>query len=377
MNHTAKLGGGEIALRLLVRHLDRTRFNHAALLFEDGPLCPLLAQDTDVHVLHLSEEVRNARKDSLVGWSTLKNLLGLPLSVLRIRAIIRGLDVDYVHTNSLKADILGGIAGRLAGKRVVWHVRDRIAPDYLPLRVVQVFRRLARIVPHGIIANSRATLESLELPSGHNKPVAVVHDGLDLDTVADGTSPSGGPLVVGLIGRIAPWKGQDVFLHAIDRIQDRMGKVRFEIIGTPLFGEHDYERSLWELSTKLGLDHCVTFCGFVTDIHERIAKLDLVVHASIVSEPFGQVIIEGMAAGKAVIATRGGGVSEIVEDAVSGVLVPMKDASAMGEAMLELLEDPVRRAHLGAAARKRVEDHFRIEYAAAKVLRFYEELSLS
>jgi glycosyltransferase involved in cell wall biosynthesis len=128
---------------------------------------------------------------------------------------------------------------------------------------------------------------------------------------------------------------------------------------------------------QLELESCVQFCGFVTNIAERIAALDLVVHASTISEPFGQVIIEGMAAGKAVIATRGGGVSEIVEDGVSGLLVPMKDPTALAQAMLLLLRDPVRRAQLGAAARQRVGDKFRIEYTAEKVLRLYQELALS
>ncbi len=379
VNHTAKLGGGEIALGLLIRHLD-SEVDHEVLLFEDGPLADLLQPVTKVHTITLPAEIREARKDSLVSFATLRKLGGVPISILRVRGAIRRLDVDFVHTNSLKADILGGIAARLAGKRVIWHVRDRIAPDYLPGEVVTVFRRLARIIPHAIIANSAATLESLHLPARERRnglSGQVIHDGLDLSMVPV-VEPSQRPmLVVGLVGRLSPWKGQDVFLSAIHQIHEELPDVRFEIIGSALFGEEDYERHIRELSVQLELESCVQFCGFVTNIAERIAALDLVVHASTISEPFGQVIIEGMAAGKAVIATRGGGVSEIVEDGVSGLLVPMKDPTALAQAMLLLLRDPVRRAQLGAAARQRVGDKFRIEYTAEKVLRLYQELALS
>ena len=380
VNHTAKLGGGEIALRLLIHHLDRTRIDHEVLLFEDGPLTALLRQGSAVHIVQLPAGIRDARKDSLLSVSTLKKVGGIPLSIWRVRSAIRKLKIDFVHTNSLKADLVGGIAARLAGKPVIWHIRDRIAPDYLPAKVVAVFRALARLVPVAIIANSRATLESLNLPAAATRSggtAHVVHDGVDLSMIPVKPIPMRTSLVVGLVGRISPWKGQDVFLRAIQQIRQEVPDVRFEIIGSALFGEEQYERELQDLATQLELDDSVQFCGFVTNIAERIAALDLVVHASTISEPFGQVVIEGMAAGKAVVATRGGGVSEIVEDGVSGLLVAMKDPTALAQAMLLLLKDPVRRAQLGKAARRRVEDKFQIQFTAQKVLRLYQDLAQS
>jgi glycosyltransferase involved in cell wall biosynthesis len=367
---------------LLIRHLDKAVVYPQLLLFEDGPMAELLRPDTEVHVFPLAEHIRETRKESL-GAFKVKDLLRLstvPLFIARLSRKIIGLNVDVVHTNSLKADILGGIAARLAGKRVVWHVRDRIADDYLPSTTVRIFRRLARFIPHAIIANSHATLESLCLSNGdshasNRHPVAVVHDGFDFSELPTCTCVPGESLLVGLVGRISPWKGQDVFLRAIHKIQRDFPEVRFQIVGSALFGEEAYADRIRTLSTELGLDHCVEFCGFVRDIQRHIAKLDVVVHASTIPEPFGQVIIEGMAAGKPVIATRGGGATEIVVDGVSGLLVSMNDSDALADALRKLLENAELRRCLGAAGRRRVEDAFRIESTAAKISQVYCELS--
>ena len=378
LNHTAKLGGGELALRLLIGHLDKRKVDHQVLLFEDGPLVELLRQNTTVHTVRLSSDINDARKDNLLTFGVMKKLGGIPISILRLRSAIRRLNVDVVHTNSLKADILGGIAARLAGKRVVWHVRDRISPDYLPGKVVIAFRQLARWIPHAIITNSMSTLQSLLLPaqgSSGARLAHVIHDGVDRSIISFTTLPQQSSLVVGIVGRLSPWKGQDVFLRAVYQIYREFESVRFVILGSALFGEEEYERHIRDLSKQLGLDECVQFCGFVTNVAEWIATFDILVHASTIDEPFGQVVIEGMAAGKPVIATRGGGVSEIVEEGVSGLLVPMKDATALAQAIRLLLTDPARRAELGSAGRQRVQEKFLVEYTAEKVVRLYEELA--
>jgi glycosyltransferase involved in cell wall biosynthesis len=382
VNHTARSGGGEVALRLLIRHLDKTLVNHQLLLFEDGPIAESLRGDTKIHIFPLSDEIRNARKDTLgsIKLSTLLKFGTLPLFVFRLSRMIRNLDVDVVHTNSLKADVLGGIAARLAGKRVIWHVRDRISDDYLPSKTVRAFRWLARFVPHAIIANSHATLETLGLSENENRQTArrrratVVHDGFDFAELPVSEIPLGPGLLVALIGRISPWKGQDVFLRAIHLIHSEFPQARFQIVGSALFGEEAYADHLRSLCTKLGLDQCVEFCGFIRDVQRHIAKLDVVVHASTIPEPFGQVIIEGMAASKPVIASRGGGATEIVVDEVSGLLVPMKDFEALAAAMRRLLSDSDLRTRLGAAGYARVQDAFRIESTAAKVSQVYAEL---
>jgi len=381
VNHTAKAGGGELALRLLVRHLDRKLVQPQIVLFEDGPIAEMLREEAQVHILPLAAEIQERRKDSLdtIRIRDLLQLSALPSFIVRLSRMMERLEVDVVHTNSLKADILGGIAARLARKRVVWHVRDRITEDYLPSATVRAFRQLARLIPHAIIANSHSTLDTLRGPAcasprARRDSITVAHDGFDFAELPAPEETSQSDLVVGLVGRISPWKGQDVFLRAIHRIHLEFPGARFHIIGSALFGEKAYADRLRTLCSELGLDACVDFCGFVRDIQKHISTLDIVVHASTIPEPFGQVIIEGMAAGKPIIATRGGGAAEIVVDGVSGLLVSMNDSEALASALRSLIADASLRTRLGVGGRRRVEDAFRIEFTAAKVGRVYSEL---
>jgi glycosyltransferase involved in cell wall biosynthesis len=145
-------------------------------------------------------------------------------------------------------------------------------------------------------------------------------------------------------------------------------------VGSVLFGEKEYERDVHQLVQQLGLDDCIEFTGFREDVPDVIAGLDILVHASTTGEPFGQVIIEAMAAGKPVIATNGGGVPEIVDDGVTGLLVSMGDADAMAAAIERLLEDPALCARMGEAGLARVQQHFTIQLTAERVQAVYDQL---
>jgi glycosyltransferase involved in cell wall biosynthesis len=383
VDHTAKMGGGEIALLNLAQSLDRSRYEPVVALFSDGPLADRLRDlRIETHVVPLSGRVLNSRKDAL-GFSTLMRLADLAATLAHVRRLARFMReqrIDLVHTNSLKADVIGGIAARLAGKPLIWHVRDRIHRDYLPGMVVRVFRWLCGVVPDRVIANSQATLDTLRpaklnrsdtVHSGIEPRMRVVHDGLRVVAPAAVTRSI---RRVGLVGRISPWKGQDIFLKAAAIVHQRFPEVCFQIIGSPLFAEHEYERELKRLCQSLGLDECVEFTGFCENVPEVLAYLEVLVHASTTGEPFGQVVIEGMVAGKPVVATDGGGIPEIVVDSVTGLLVPMGEVAPMARAICHLLQNPELAGEMGRAGRERVLERFTIEQTAGNVERVYEEL---
>jgi glycosyltransferase involved in cell wall biosynthesis len=386
-DHTATLGGGEIALMNLVRHLDPRKVKPVVVLAADGALAERLRPTIETYILPLAPNVASIKKDTL-GVSTLfriPQLFTVFTYARHLARFIREHNIDLVHTNSLKADIIGGIAGRFVRRPVVWHIRDRVEDDYLPAPVVRLFRFLCGVIPAYVIANSAATLRTLHL--GTRQHSSSIPSGVDLDlktvVVRDRTqsiaSRGDGPsdpeiFRIGLIGRISPWKGQHIFLQAADHVHRRFPKARFVIVGAALFGEDGYERRVRQLSAQLGLEEVVEFAGFRPDVQRAIAELDLVVHASTTGEPFGQVIIEGMAAGKPVVATNGGGVPEIIEDGQSGILVPMDDAPALADAICRVLADPEQAKAMGARARQRVMDHFTVEETARRVQAVYEEI---
>jgi glycosyltransferase involved in cell wall biosynthesis len=387
IDHTGSLGGGEIALLNLATHLDPRRYTPVVLLCAHGPLYErLLGAGVESYLLPLAGSVANVRKDTL-GFGTLLRLKEVVRSlqyVWRLRDFIRSHKIALVHTNSLKADLLGGVAARLAGVPLIWHIRDRIDNDYLPRAVVHVFRRLCQLLPHYIIANSAATLETIKLakkefgeaiPSGIDNRSRVVYDGtIELATVPEVRSSKRRLRRIGLVGRISPWKGQHVFINAAAKVRQRFTDVRFQIIGAALFGEQEYERKIRDQVKRLELEDCVEFTGHRNDVAELVEQLDMLVHASTTAEPFGQVIIEGMAAGKPVVATAGGGVLEIVVDGVTGLLVPMGDADAMAQAITRLLEEPSGARRMGDLGRQRVREYFTIENTAYKVERVYDNV---
>jgi glycosyltransferase involved in cell wall biosynthesis len=376
VDHTAALGGGEIALLSLVRRLDRRRYHPIVVLFTDGPLAEQLrSANIETHILPIGAAVLETRKDG-IGVATLLKL-GVVVRSLRhawrLRDFIRARDIDLVHTNSLKSDLIGGLAARAARVPVIWHVRDRITADYLPAAVVRVFRLLCRAIPTFIVGNSNATLETLHLPA--NKAVATVYSGIDhIDEDDNCPSPSSTAPRIGLVGRITPWKGQHIFIRAAAKVLKTFPAARFQVIGAALFAEQEYEREVHALAEQLGIAHAVEFTGFRDDARQLIAGLDLLVHASTSGEPFGQVIVQGMAAGKPVVATDGGGVPEIVIDGQTGLLVPMDDVNAMASAICRVLVDPARAAHMGRIGRQRVREHFMIERSVERLQRVYDEL---
>ncbi|HZO89112.1 MAG TPA: glycosyltransferase family 4 protein [Chthonomonadaceae bacterium] len=381
-DHTANLGGGEIALLRLASRLDRTRYTPLVVLASDGPLVERLrAAGIETHVLSLSPRITQARKDGLGGRTLLRgrDLLATLAYIRQLARFIRQQQADIVHTNSLKADILGGCAARLARTPVIWHIHDRIAEDYLPASVARLFRWLCRVLPDYIVTNSQATLSTLRYPRQHR--CAVIACGAEIRPQSEegarkASAAETKPMErrIGLVGRISPWKGQHIFLHAAALVRRRFPAARFLVIGAALFAEKDYEAQIHALTHTLGLEDCVEFTGFRNDVPDLIASLEILVHASTIGEPFGQVIIEGMAEGKPVVATDGGAIPEIVEEGKTGLLVPMGDAVAMAEAIGALLSDPERAARMGQHGRERVLAHFTLDQMARRMEAIYDTL---
>lgn len=339
LDHVAQLSGGEIALLRIVPHLHDVEAHF--VLAEDGPFADELVQaGISTEVLAMAEGARGLRKaDVTPGLAQGAAALATLRYVVRLALHLRRLRPDLVHANSLKAGVYGSLAARLAGVPVVWHVRDRIDADYLPRAAVRLVRAMTRRLPAAVVVNSAATAVTLDPRS---LPV-VVPEALLAPPPRAPRAP--GPLAVGMVGRFAPWKGQDLFLRAFaEAFPD--GDVTCVLVGSALFGEDAFERRLHDLADELGLDGRVEFRGFRADLWPELERIDMLVHASVIPEPFGQVILEGMAARVPVLAPAAGGPAEIVRDGVNGVLYPIGDQTALADAMRELAADEQRRASL-------------------------------
>ena len=382
-DHTAVLSGGELALLSLVSQLDQRLYEPIVLIGQPGPLVDRMQHLVATHVLELDARVKDTRKD-VMGWRTVVDPAKMWASatyVFRLAGKFNELRADVVHTNSLKSDLLGGLAAKMAGLPLIWHIRDRIADDYLPRRVVQVFRRLCRILPNRIIANSRSTLATLHLPNAQHS--YVISSGFNTDRFREAGQrteslaaalSSGLPIRIGVVGRISPWKGQEIFIRAAQQVHEAFPDTQFFIIGAPLFGEQEFETSLHALVEECHLGAAVHFTGFREDVATAIGELHILVHASTIAEPLGQVIAQGMAARKPVVATIGGGPSEIVSDRETGLMVPPGDAAAMAAAILDLLHHPDFAESLAERAQSYAMEQFSEAHVARQVERVYADL---
>jgi glycosyltransferase involved in cell wall biosynthesis len=347
LDHVARLSGGEIALMRLLTHFKHV--NPHMILGEDGPLADRLQQlGVSVEVLAIAPSARDLRRDAvgLAGTSPMTALHTLTYTA-RLALRLRRLRPDLVHTNSLKAGVYGSIAAKAAGIPVVWHVRDRIADDYIPTAAVRVVRTLIHHLADGVIANSTATLETI--PATDRGQLSwVIPASVEISPLPRMYEPR--PVTFGMLGRIAPWKGQDLFLRAFAAAFPS-GDERAVLVGTAMFGEESYEQDLHALALSLGISERVEFRGFREDVWPELASFDVLVHASVIPEPFGTVVLEGMAAGLAVIAADEGGPATVIADGETGRLFRSRDQDSLCATMRALREDPRERERLGTAAR--------------------------
>jgi glycosyltransferase involved in cell wall biosynthesis len=377
VGHVAKLSGGEIALARLIDALDDVDAH--VILAEDGPLVARLqAAGASVEVLPMRDRTRNLRKGRLgASGPPLTAVFDTAAYVFRLARRLRQLRPDLVHTNTLKAGIYGSLAARLAHVPVVWHVRDRIAEDYLRRPTVLVVRALIAALPSGVIVNSEATQKTLWPVSRVRRVVhSPVYDPVTAQHVRLAPRRNQ-PLLVGMIGRIAPWKGQHVFLEAFAKAFPQGSEVAV-LVGEAMFGEAEaqYAASLRTMAETLGIADRVEFRGFREDVWAELERLDLFVHASVTPEPFGQVIVEAMHAGVPVIASASGGPTEIVTNEVDGLLYTPGDVDALAIDLRRLSGDPVLRTRLCVNALMRAEE-FSPEAAAAGVMALYSQVLAS
>ena len=178
-------------------------------------------------------------------------------------------------------------------------------------------------------------------------------------------------IVVGLIGRLTPIKGHPLFLKAMARVVRVMPDLKIQIIGES--PKAQYKEELQLLARNLGLSDAVQFLGTRYDIPELLSRLTVLVAPSVGEEAFGRVVIEAGACGVPVVATRMGGLVDIIEHEKDGLLVPSDDPRLLAEAILSLLKDPKTAKRLAASLRARVEKEFNLSGMFEKTLKVYEE----
>ena len=358
---TDVLAGGERSLVNLIRHLDPTRFRAQVVCdATDEFVASVTACDTPVERLRFP----GLRPPGPAAVRTVR----------RLARLCKQAEAAILHANTPRTNLYAALAGRMAKVPVVWHCRNLLEPG------MRDTDRWFAWLPDRIICNSDA-IAARFAGSRWRDRVLTVMNGVDLTEYRPDLSGAAvraelgwaSRPIVAAISRLDPEKGHDVLLEAMRRLATRCPDARLVIAGRAAVDPAGRHAALQRRIESLGLGAAVRLVGFRRDIPALLAAADVCVLPA-EAEACGRVLLEAMAMAKPVVATASGGTPEIVQDGVTGILVPPGDAGAVAAALENLLRDPGRAGSMGAAGRDRAVAHFTIEAHAENTMRAYAEL---
>lgn len=342
---TSAPGGAERALAGLARRLPAFGYRPKVVLLQPGPFEKWLADaGCPAEVIPMGRTRQLHRT--------------LPV-IDRLRRLCRS--VPVVVANQSKGQAIVGAAAALSRTPCIWWQQG------VPAR--STIESAAAVWPAAAVVCSAQEAARAQKSLTPNKRVELINLGIDVGAVRARVGSGGGIReqmawsgpVVGMVARLEPWKGQQLFLQAASVVARRRPDVQFAIVGGAILGwEGDYGQQLRGQAARAGLSERVHFTGHQDDPYPWADAFDVAVTAS-VGEPFGLVTVEAMALGKPVVGVDSAGTAEIIEDGVSGVLVPPGDPQAMAGAILDVLCDSWLRSRIAAGATARAEQFSDVE----------------
>ncbi|HKX30941.1 MAG TPA: glycosyltransferase [Blastocatellia bacterium] len=302
----------------------------------------------------------------------------------RLRRALKQLGPDIIHTNGFKMHLLGLLA-RPNRIPVVCHIHD-----YLSARPF-MSRILPRLTPRcaALIAVSNSVAADVRTVCGDQVPVRTIYNAVDLDHYSpvgprldldrlSGLPPAPMETVrVGLFATMARWKGHEVFLKAISQLPDELA-VRAYVIGGALYQTDGSQCSIPELrnlAAQLGLSHKVGFTGFIDESAAAMRACDIIVHASTRPEPFGLVIVEGMACERAVVVSNAGGASELITHGVDALGHPPGDVKALARHLETLVMNESLRLKLAQCGYVNATRRFERTVMGGEMLSLYRDVA--
>lgn len=374
--------GSDYVLYELVRSLEGSEFDAVVVVPDDilSELPPeerlsgrLRAVGVAVHTLPLT--VLRRRYMTPLGAARLT--MRARASVRAVLGAVGGHNIALVHSHTASV-LTGGSVARAMGVPHLWHVseivdRPRLVRAALARRIIRSSDRVIA-VSHAVRNHILGTQ-----PDAASK-VDVIHNGIDvgrfgsMSSVACRAASAGDGAVVGMIGRVGTWKGQELLLRAAGLVCRELPDTRFVLVGGVLDGRLSALDELNVLAREYGVADRVTIQQYCTDTPALLRAIDVFVQPSLRPDPLPTTVLEAMASGAPVVATAHGGAPEMVVHGVTGLLTQPGDAVAMAEAIITLLRDPSLRSRMGAAGRERVAREFSPAAFSAAYLRVYREL---
>ena len=357
-NHTGQVSGAERVLQMILRGLDRDRYECVVACPGESKLAELMNVDgVRIRGLGTLEARFTWRPDYL-----LRYLVSFAQVIREARALVIEETPDIVHANSIRAGIV--MAAATIGVRVpvIWH-----AHDVLPRHPLSTLVRLVAAMSsrNRIVAVSNAVAKRFRglvlQPFAKRVPIWVIHNAVDLEKFHpdyESKSETRAALglrddqpVVGVVGQLTRRKGQLELIEAVAEVAREIPEARLLVIGEPLFNrDEEYAEHLRQVAMSPGISDRVRFLGARSDVPQLMQAMDVLVLNSY-EEAFALTVLEGLASGIAVLATKVGGTPEMITHDQNGWLVPPRDDASLAQALIDLLKDSDLRARLGQNAR--------------------------
>ncbi|HTB98331.1 MAG TPA: glycosyltransferase family 4 protein [Terracidiphilus sp.] len=378
VNHTGLVSGAEVVLLNLLRGLDRDRYEPIVLSPMQGSLgAELLKLEVEWHPIteiNTRFTVRPGRILRFFGQ--------LARTVAAIRKRIHSVSPAIVHANSIRAGIAASIAAIGTGKPVIWHVHDTL-PRHPASAAIRAFVLLAPKTR--VIAVSEATAQAFRGPMKRSKKVRTIYNGVDLEKFRTphpaalrfrtqlGISES--DFLVCAVGQICARKGLRELVEAFRQMQAQAPRMHLAIVGKVVFRhEEEYLQALQRDVQVSGAAGRIHFTGEFRDVSPVLQASNLLVLNSS-DEPFGLVLVEAMASETPVLASRVGGIPEIVTDTENGWLIQPGDTSALASKLLALSHDPISLQRAAENAQRTTCPRFSLERFQSEIAAYYSQLA--
>lgn len=378
-------GGSLTGMLELLRGIDRTKVSPTVVLFEHKACIPdLEAAGIPVRVLAKKRLPKQHALQESSSWSKAKKagavrgllalarttgtfLLETLPSAMALRPVFTAASADLVYVcNGFRGNADAIVAARLAGIPAVVHAKG-----------FDKFSFVERLLSRGVatcVSMTKAIEDHCRRGGMRPGSFEVIYDGLDLDAfrprrdasaVRAGLGIAADAEVAGVVGNIQEWKGQRVLVRALARLKETRPRLVALLVGGIHRSGEAYAAEVKREAEAAGVADRVVWTGPRADVPDLMNAMDVVVHTSVRGEPFGRVIIEGMAIGKPVLATRAGGVPEFVHDGEDALLLPPGDDAALAACLDRLLADPDEREAFGARARASAQRFALVRHVAA------------
>jgi glycosyltransferase involved in cell wall biosynthesis len=366
-------GGAEQVVLTLVKNFDPDRVAPFVLCLSDGLLLEKLQAAGIPH--------------ALIPMGAKTDIIGPLLKTIRY---IGAEGIDIVHTHTVRSNLVGRLAAFLSRRRCVTHLHSPILRDFADLRrgkINEVVDSLTRPLADYYIAVSHSLRREME-SMGFSRPIVTIHNALDLERWGTdmAAKPSGTGIrgrfgispdvpVLALIALLRPRKGVHVMIEAMKTVAERFPNARLLIVGSDDISEDPgYGTRLREMGLQMGIEKHIIFTGFLDDIPSVLKTATLMVLPSLFGEGLPMVVLEAMASGVPVVASRVEGIPEVIEDGVHGLLVEPGRPEVLARKILLLLENPDMRRDLAKAAMDKVFSEMSGRQQAADVEGVYRKV---